>query len=353
MEQHPVPQQISSYQFRLVGDMTLKQFFQIAGGAIVSLIIYSSNLPAIIKWPLIIISAIVGIALAFFPIEERPLEKWIIAFFRSIYSPTLFAWKKTANSQNFFQEETGMPMPKIIAPGGETALNAYLSAVPSSNISKKLEGNERNFLARMGDIFGSIIPTQKNDQIPITNSQQILNTQQPTINEQPKIQHLTVPASIPIPVNQPISRPRIIIEENVNQQAAPGEVKYSTVAQTMTSGISQTNSQSLQFSPDAAPPNPPTNPNTIAGQVMDEDGKIVEGAILEIRDGLARPVRALRTNKLGHFIVVTPLVNGRYEILTEKDNYVFTPLSFEAVGNIIPPFAIHGRSVNNQQTVIN
>ena len=33
-ESHPIPQQISSYQFRLVGDMTLKQFFQLARGGL-------------------------------------------------------------------------------------------------------------------------------------------------------------------------------------------------------------------------------------------------------------------------------------------------------------------------------
>jgi hypothetical protein len=43
-EQHPIPQQISAYHFRLVGDMTLKQFFEVAGGAIIALIIYSTNL---------------------------------------------------------------------------------------------------------------------------------------------------------------------------------------------------------------------------------------------------------------------------------------------------------------------
>lgn len=94
MEQHPIPQNISSYQFRLVGDMTLKQFFQLAGGVLVGLIFYSLPLLAIIRWPLAILSVIIGIGLAFFPLEERPLEKWIFAFFKSIYSPTIFYWQK-------------------------------------------------------------------------------------------------------------------------------------------------------------------------------------------------------------------------------------------------------------------
>jgi len=37
--EHPIPQQISAYQFRLVGDMTIKQFFQVAAGALIALLI--------------------------------------------------------------------------------------------------------------------------------------------------------------------------------------------------------------------------------------------------------------------------------------------------------------------------
>src|SRR5258708_6741719 len=104
MEQHPVPQNISSYQFHLVGDMTLKQFLELAGGVVVGIIIYATGLPAIIKWPLILFSAGLGAALAFVPLEERPLEKWIFAFIRSVYSPTLFHWEKIENVK-YFQDE--------------------------------------------------------------------------------------------------------------------------------------------------------------------------------------------------------------------------------------------------------
>ena len=98
-----------------------------------------------------------------------------------------------------------------------------------------------------------------------------------------------------------------------------------------------------KFSAEAAPPNPPTTPNTIVGQALSTQGKIIEGAILEVKDTEGRPLRALKSNKLGHFIVVTPLQNGRYEITTEKDNYEFKPVTFEAIGGIIPPIAIEGK----------
>jgi len=51
MEQHPIPQNITGYQFRLVGDMTLKQFAMLAGGIIVALLFYYSPFPAFFKFP--------------------------------------------------------------------------------------------------------------------------------------------------------------------------------------------------------------------------------------------------------------------------------------------------------------
>ena len=99
MIEHPIPQNISSYQFHLVGDMTLKQFLELAGGVLLAWLIWSAALPAIIKWPLSIFAAISGFAMAFLPVEERPLDQWIIAFFTAIYRPTLFSWKKTKTIQ--------------------------------------------------------------------------------------------------------------------------------------------------------------------------------------------------------------------------------------------------------------
>ncbi len=64
---------------------------------------------------------------------------------------------------------------------------------------------------------------------------------------------------------------------------------------------------------------------------------------MEIRDIGGRPVRAVKTNKLGHFLIVTPLQNGRYEIVTEKEGYKFDNVSFQAQGEIIPPIAIKAR----------
>lgn len=330
-QQHPIPQQISSYQFRLVGDMTLKQFFQIAGGALISLLFYASNLPGLIKWPLVIFFALLGVALAFLPFEERPLQQWIIAFFKSVYSPTLYSWKKTEKPESFFKEEAFVPEERIVAPHGEKALQTYLQSLPGQGVSifSKLEEAEKAFLSKMTSLFG---PPQVQAQPPIPLDQ----VQKPE-------QELRVAKIQPTPIAPPGFRPKIVIEERQAKPAQPQRLDVTTtVAQTLAAQDGFFG-QAAQFSIDAAPPMPPEKPNTVTGQVMDANGKIVEAAILEIKDIAGRPVRAVKTNKVGHFSIVTPLQNGKYEIITEKEGLVFDTLTFEATGSIIPPIAIRAK----------
>ena len=335
-QQHPIPQQISSYQFRLVGDMTLKQFFQLAGGALVSLLFYASPLHPLIKWPFILFFALLGVALAFLPFEDRPLERWIIAFFRSIYSPTIFYWQQAKVRPVFFQEEAVVPAEKIIAPGGEAALKAYLSAPPSrSPVLAVLENAEQAFLSKIAQLFGGggYVPS------PIQQGPSMQGQPQP--QKRPEV---AIPQTAPTPLVDTGIRPKFVVEEKPTEGAGP-------VPQFQTTGVGQVwgskgaiTGTAAQFSPEAAPPLPPTTPNTIVGQILDEEGKIVDAAILEIRDVAGRPVRALKTNKLGHFMIVTPLANGKYEIIIEKEGYSFDPITFTTEGEIIPPIIIRGRS---------
>ena len=80
---------------------------------------------------------------------------------------------------------------------------------------------------------------------------------------------------------------------------------------------------------------------------MDSASKIVDGAILEIKDSMGRPVRALKTNKAGHFLIVTPLTNGEYTINIEKESLEFESLKIKAEGAIIPPIAIKSKNAKS------
>lgn len=99
MEQHPVPQNVTTFQFRLIGDMTLKQFGYLIAGAILAFIAYKLPLPFVITWPLTGAFAFLGVGFAFIPIEERPMDVWVFSFFKSIYSPTQYIWSHDTHSE--------------------------------------------------------------------------------------------------------------------------------------------------------------------------------------------------------------------------------------------------------------
>lgn len=318
MEQHPVPQHISSYQFRLVGDMTLKQFFQLAGGVLVSLLFYSSPLHPLIKWPLVIFFAILGVALAFLPFQERPLEHWIAAFFKSIYSPTIYIWKREPYISYFEEEATG-------SKPQEVGKKVFPSVPTIPTVSKvaflpKLEEAENSFLSRLSGLF--IKPKE-----PVPETPKAFETQ-----------IAPPPAPIKIPAIQSAGFPK------TNVPFEPAKVGVGPTLPL--SGITRQRPQAgreAQFSLSAAPPSPPSSPNLVVGQVVSSEGKIIENAIIEIRDAQGHPVRALKSNKVGHFMIVTPLANGRYQMIIEKEGYDFEPVFFDAGGNIIPPIAIYAK----------
>jgi hypothetical protein len=340
MEQHPIPQQISSYQFRLVGDMTLKQFFQLAGGILVGLLFYSSPLLPIIKWPFAIVSAILGVALAFVPLEERPLEKWIFAFFRAIYAPTLYYWKKTTTPEKFFQDEA------VVNPQEgakqEAVLQAYLGkTAQKGGALEKLEEAENGFLSKLTGIFSGITSSLSGSATPSVSTPSV-GTSQAVPSAQPAA--MKIPVSEPLKIVQEV-KPKLVIEER--KMDAPLTQSFSSSqVNPVIAGNEFISTHQAIFSPMAAPPNPPSIPNIAVGQVIDQERKIVEGAIMEIRDTSGRPVRALRSNKLGHFVIVTPLENGKYEIVSDKEGFEFTPVSFEATGQIIPPILVSGKNLH-------
>lgn len=100
MEQHPVPQNVTTFQFRLIGDMTIKQFGYLIAGGILAVIAYKLPLPFIITWPLAGAFAFFGVGFAFIPVEERPMDVWVFSFFKSVYSPTQYIWSHDQTPEN-------------------------------------------------------------------------------------------------------------------------------------------------------------------------------------------------------------------------------------------------------------
>jgi len=271
MEQHPIPQQISSYEFRLVGDMTLKQFLKLAGGVLMAYLVYNSNLLLILRFPAALIFLLLGIGMAFFPINEKPLEFWLITFLKAIYSPTIYIWKKPLFRQSASKPPPPKTVKQVIRP--QVQSKVLVKSAPLSTPTTVTPKTKRGGVASQ----------------------------------------------------TPPSSPGVKIAEMIKH--APRKPRSSAPPDFLEDSL----------------PAAPTIPNIINGLVVDEKKRILEGVIVEIQDVENNPIRAMRTNALGQFQTATPLPNGKYFILAEKEPYHFDIIKIEAGGKIILPLKIQAK----------
>jgi hypothetical protein len=307
IQQHPLPQDISSYRFRLIGDMTVRQFLYIAGFIILTILLHNSPIPFFFRYPLEILSLGLGIGLAFVPIHGRPLDQWIIAFIRSIYSPTQYTWQ---------QRPSDRPAADIDRPSADVT-GRPLASVPKSK----------------------------------SQTPQTLPTSTTTLNLTPSHRGPTLRPSADI-VNQPLAsvpRPQNANARSVRLAPLAQDDKKNPPTVTPTKPTSPRRSLD-EGGPTSKPPTTnlpipftPEQPNTIVGLTLTPQGLILDGVLIEIiSNGLT--IRATKSNKLGQFLFAKALENGLYQIKAEKDNFQFTTYSINLEGNIVKPLKIQAKS---------
>jgi hypothetical protein len=303
MEQHAIPQQISSYEFKLVGEMTLKQFMKAAGGIVIALIINSSKLFVLIKWPLMLIIGGAGLAFAFVPYQDRPLEKWVWLFFRAIYQPTIYIYRKTVNKQDSAvmislaktkDQEEKRNSAKLRLINQKGIIKDFIENIPSVKITVK-EAEKKK-----AEEIEPIKKVKTLEDLAKEASDTMVDTTKETVS---------VDAWRTQKANLGLSKEKL---------EATGKVVFGEIPM----------------------PDMPEIPNIVVGMATDLRGKIVEGAIVEIQDEHGNPNRVLKTNSLGQFKTSSPLLNGKYLIICEKDGHDFDRVDLILDGRIVQPIKI-------------
>jgi hypothetical protein len=306
MEQHAIPQQISSYEFKLVGDMTLKQFLKAAGGIIIAILIKNTGLIALIKWPLMFVFGGLGLALAFLPLEDRPLETWIISFIKSIYAPTIFIYNKK-------NDNSWLGLPHI---GDEISDGAKPKENKNLFVSVKKQTTEGTMAINKKNVFTQSTGLNKNEEEVLVkkDTQKLFPTKTEISPEKETVLE---------------TKKEIVEEINTQQQTADLNIKRDKLEAT-----GQAVFGSIPM------PNRPDTANIVVGMATNWDGKIVDGVIIEIQDEHGIPTRVIKTNSLGQFKISTPLANGRYLIIAEKEGYNFDRVNVDLSGQIVEPIKI-------------
>ncbi|MBI2327118.1 PrgI family protein [Candidatus Curtissbacteria bacterium] len=157
MDQHPVPQHIASFEFKLFGNLTVRQFITLAIPMSLALAIYFSNLAPIVRLPLAGSVALLAIFAALVPVGGRPLDKWAVVFIKAILAPTQRIWIKESKIPEFLKIVVTAP-PKEEHQLGKTAIDrerlfAYLRSLPKGNLSP-LDVKEQLALGRLNLVPG-------------------------------------------------------------------------------------------------------------------------------------------------------------------------------------------------------
>lgn len=389
---HPVPQNVTNFEFHLVGDMTLKQFGYLAAGlglAYITFLVLAVPAP-FLAWPMIVVFVALGAAFAFLPIQERPLDHWVGAFYTAVSKPTKLKFESKVlpaedplftkrlqfylSSQKIPLDEEEKEVPKTQVIDGTMGVNL--------NSGKQTKLNQSNFSTQTyisKVVLKPITPTpippinlkttppeeaEKNKEVSklpeneqlkrtVELAQEAQNTQAKIMNVEKQLAEIKSTAALPgADPNTYVDKFQNVLTElqKLNEKASDLSHELAVLSKSRAAAGSASAAElQNQMSPpkvDLKPKpimNLTTFPNVLNGIVTDSKGSYVEGAVVVAHDKQGLPVRALKSNKLGQFIAATPLPNGLYTINVEKEGMNFDGIQVELLGKILNPVVISAK----------
>lgn len=153
MKSHPVPQNIMDVEFKLFGELTIRQFGYVAGGALVAFVCYVSfaDIP-IIRWPLVSFFGILGIMLAVFKVNDRPFEIWLANFIFALFTSQRRIWKKSAKTPEILRS---MSVNSVSKGNSNISINrAPLSSVyvPTEEVEENISKEDKEEMDRLNEL---------------------------------------------------------------------------------------------------------------------------------------------------------------------------------------------------------
>lgn len=349
MENHPIPQDVTGFKFKLIGSVTLKQFLYLMAAGISCAVAYMLPMSGLLKFPIIGAFALLGIGLAFIPIDGRPMDVMIKNFLKALPSENRYLYRKKGAEAlifEFFQPKTITSIKQDAQDtADDTEKNSKKELLYNQlrmNSSYRPDASERAVL----DTINSFFSEKPQGMTPITHRRtddfieekpkhevQIARPVAPR-ERKPEIPLAVAPrpaVGVPVVSPTPTLQPQQI-EMPVVRAIPQGPQEDATTAKFVTS----------ESQLKAGFPQIPDIPNIVLGIIKDPRGKVIPNVLVEIMDPQQTPVRAFKTNSLGQFIAATPLPNGTYNILLEdpRKTNEFEQLSITLNGTIFQPLEI-------------
>lgn len=379
MENHPIPQDVTGFKFKLIGSITVKQFLYLLGFGILTVVSLMVPMAIFIKAPLMMLFSGIGVILAFIPIEGRPADVMIANFAKAIPSENRYIFrKKGVNLANYevFKASAKKSSPQAI----QTAVAATAKSATDDkrailisrlrNSTFRPDDSEIKQLNNIKAFFDEdakapirVIPIQQADAepqeshaAPIQKTVTVQNVLNVDTEERPVVliertDEKTEALKKESAVQKPAEPSLVQIPQAQAQPSAetpPVQAEKTQIPEIKLSNDTHTERPELPVAKINQTPSPslaggfPTLPdvgNVVLGIVRDPRGKTLPNILVEVVDSNNIPVRAFKTNALGQFASATPLSDGTYKISFEdpQKQHDFQDINVTLTGEIFQP----------------
>lgn len=381
-QNHPIPQDVTGFQFKIIGDMTVKQFAYLAGSAVLAWVFYQLPIISLIKIPVAIFLGGLGPALAFLPIEGRPMDLMVYNFIKALFNPTRYIYQKSGGSTWLNTVTSQKPSQNWQKPDAHLEINQTpiisqtdkvntKSSFPPLPIIQNTAPNLQNqtTFARIMSMHSSS-PSQNNPTIPAPKPTEEIQDDknealkkkvealekdiETTRKEKEELEQKRSTLSIPqqqesstlekqlqavLAQKEDLTKRLIAMQQKIELQQDNVFAPTMTALKTQTQYVKQI---PKGMGKNIGLPVAPEAPNIITGIIKDPRGNPLGNILVEVKDKEGNPVRAFKTNGLGKFVSATALANGSYTILFEdpKGQNKFDAIGFEAIGEPILPIEV-------------
>ncbi len=375
MENHPIPQNVTAFQFRLIGTMTVKQFAYVAAGAVLAVLVYYMPFYYIIKVVFIPFFVMFSLGLAFVPIEGRPMDAMAMYYFRALFAPNQYIYKKrggriaiaaislhrgvrlpfgkTQKRQGIETKQENLQTLLRSVREGRSEADALLAKKrrpiiisleeekPIQQVAfgektrkeheeaKEREGTsqqniKKDLLDREIEMLQNALNEARTQVIPQHTTPGTLATAKKIHDIERQLQEVQQQ-------KKQLEDEIIKLQQRLTKQKQPAD----TIQKSSVRKIPLSIAQSVGLPNVSAP-------NLIAGIVKDARNNVLPNILLEVRDKDGNPVRAFKTNGLGQFISATSLLNGAYRVELEdpRGQHKFDTIEIIANGTILDPLEI-------------
>lgn len=300
MEAHPIPRQITTFEFKLVGFFTIKQFIEIVFFAVVGFVLYLIFPIPLINIVLGVMVGGIGFVLALVPYNERPLDEWILLMFRRLRSPTQYIFHKNNPAVYFFNDLYFVSDPHRVLTHVESRekLAAYLAR--SQSEQTRSQTPIQAAVQRVAPQPSQTKQVSPQQPIAVLSTPTPIQTI-PMVQPNPAKDHAT---PIPLPPPKPVAQ---VAPQQIAESVSP---KPALSTPTMVKG-----------------PRAPF----LTGEVRNHKQLPIPGILVYLKDSSGKTLRLMKTNPHGIFATFNAVPPGNYsfELKDPRESYFFDTMTKE------------------------